>query len=184
MIQSASAARCSTSGDLQDDGAYVLVTHSLTYSSLGGKNSLSRSYRFRRVGETSWQSAPYTETEGGDVVGAGDISPDYSYEIELKAEDGLENVSQILSVSTAKVIMDWKKGGKEIAVEQGGGERRPGISWPVIFRQSLQINPEANRACGIRCLAGQMTKEIHIGRVLQPGNRATACAAILILHAG
>ncbi len=149
VIQSASAARCSTSGDLQDDGAYVLVTHSLTYSSLGGKNSLSRSYRFRRVGETSWQSAPYTETEGGDVVGAGDISPDYSYEIELKAEDGLENVSQILSVSTAKVIMDWKKGGKGMAVGKVAEKDGLEVAWPVIFHQSLQINPEANGSYGM-----------------------------------
>lgn len=36
VIRSASAARCDASGSLQDDGAYVLVTHSLTYSSLGG----------------------------------------------------------------------------------------------------------------------------------------------------
>lgn len=39
VIQSASAARCGASGDLQDDGTYVLVTHSLTYSSLGGRTA-------------------------------------------------------------------------------------------------------------------------------------------------
>lgn len=126
MIQSASAARCDASGSLQDDGAYVLVTHSLTYSSLGGKNSLSRSYRFRRVRETSWQNANIWKRSPGDIVGAGDISPDYSYEIELKAEDELENVSRILPVSTAKVIMDWKKGGARHGYRKGLRKRRPG----------------------------------------------------------
>ena len=149
VIQSASAARCDASGSLQDDGAYVLVTHSLTYSSLGGKNSLSRSYRFRRVRETSWQNAQYMETESGDIVGAGDISPDYSYEIELKAEDGLESVSRLLSVSTAKVIMDWKKGGRGMAIGKVSEKEAFEVAWPVIFHQSLQINPEANGSYGM-----------------------------------
>ena len=149
VIQSASAARCDASGSLQDDGAYVLVTHSLTYSSLGGKNSLSRSYRFRRVRETSWQNAQYMETESGDIVGAGDISPDYSYEIELKAEDELENVSRILPVSTAKVIMDWKKGGAGMAIGKVSEKDGLEVAWPVIFHQSLQINPEANGSYGM-----------------------------------
>lgn len=137
VIQSASAARCGASGDLQDDGAYVLATHSLTYSSLGGKNSLSRSYRFRRVGETGWQSAQYTQTEAGDIVGAGDISPDYSYEIELKAEDGLENVSRILSVSTAKVIMDWKKGGAGMAIGKVAEKDGLEVAWPAYFSDGI-----------------------------------------------
>ena len=131
VIRSASAARCDASGSLQDDGAYVLVTHSLTYSSLGGKNSLSRSYRFRRVGETSWQNTQYTETDAGDIVGAGNISPDYSYEIELKAEDKLENASRILPVSTAKVIMDWKKGGAGMAIGKVAEKDGFEVAWPA-----------------------------------------------------
>lgn len=135
VIRSASAARCDASGSLQDDGAYVLVTHSLKYSSLGGKNSLSRSYRFRRVGETSWQNTQYTETDAGDIVGAGNISPDYSYEIELKAEDELENVSRILPVSTAKVIMDWKKGGRGMAIGKVSEKDGLEVAWPAYLRK-------------------------------------------------
>ena len=135
VIQSASAARCGASGDLQDDGTYVLVTHSLKYSSLEGKNSLSRSYRFRRVGETSWQNTQYTETDAGDIVGAGNISPDYSYEIELKAEDELENVSRILPVSTAKVIMDWKKGGRGMAIGKVSEKDGLEVAWPAYLRK-------------------------------------------------
>ena len=149
VIQSASAARCDASGSLQDDGAYVLVTHSLTYSSLGGKNSLSRSYRFRRVGETSWRNTQYTETESGDIVGAENISPDYSYEIELKAEDELENVSQILSVSTAKVIMDWKKGGAGMAIGKVAEKDGLEVAWPTYLHQNLQINPKAEGSYGM-----------------------------------
>ena len=131
VIQSASAARCGASGDLQDDGTYVLVTHSLKYSSLEGKNSLSRSYRFRQAGETSWQNTQYTETDAGDIVGAGNISPDYSYEIELKAEDELENASRILPVSTAKVIMDWKKGGAGMAIGKVAEKDGFEVAWPT-----------------------------------------------------
>ena len=149
VIRSASAARCDASGSLQDDGAYVLVTHSLTYSSLGGKNSLSRSYRFRRVGETSWQNTQYTETDAGDIVGVGNISPDYSYEIELKAEDELENVSQILSVSTAKVIMDWKKGGAGMAIGKVSEKDGLEVAWPTYLHQNLQINPKAEGSYGM-----------------------------------
>ena len=149
VIQSASAARCDASGSLQDDGAYVLVTHSLKYSSLGGKNSLSRSYRFRRVGETSWQNVQYTETEAGDIVGAGNISPDYSYEIELKAKDDLENVSRFLPVSTAKVIMDWKEGGAGMAIGKVSEKDGLEVAWPAYFHRSLQVNPEANGGYGI-----------------------------------
>ena len=149
VIQNASAARCSASGDLQDNGTYALVIHSITYTSLGGKNSLSRSYRFRRVGETSWQNAQYTETEAGDIVGAGEISPDYSYEIELKAEDDLENVSRFLPVSTAKVIMDWKKGGAGMAIGKVSEKDGLEVAWPAYFHRSLQVNPEANGGYGI-----------------------------------
>lgn len=149
VIQSASAARCDASGSLQDDGAYVLVTHSLKYSSLGGKNSLSRSYRFQQAGETSWQNVQYTETEAGDIVGAGEISPDYSYEIELKAKDDLENVSRFLPVSTAKVIMDWKEGGAGMAIGKVSEKDGLEVAWPAYFHRSLQVNPEANGGYGI-----------------------------------
>ena len=149
VIQSASAARCDALGSLQDDGAYVLVTHSLKYSSLGGKNSLSRSYRFQQAGETSWQNVQYTETEAGDIVGAGEISPDYSYEIELKAKDDLENVSRFLPVSTAKVIMDWKKGGAGMAIGKVSEKDGLEVAWPAYFHRSLQVNPEANGGYGI-----------------------------------
>lgn len=149
VIRSASAARCDASGSLQDDGAYVLVTHSLKYSSLGGKNSLSRSYRFQQAGETSWQNVQYTETEAGDIVGAGEISPDYSYEIELKAKDDLENVSRFLPVSTAKVIMDWKKGGAGMSIGKVSEKDGLEVAWPAYFHRSLQVNPEANGGYGI-----------------------------------
>ena len=149
VIQSASAARCDASGSLQDDGAYVLVTHSLKYSSLGGKNSLSRSYRFQQAGETSWQNVQYTETEAGDIVGAGEISPDYSYEIELKAKDDLENVSRFLPVSTAKVIMDWKEGGAGMSIGKVSEKDGLEVAWPAYFHRSLQVNPEANGGYGI-----------------------------------
>lgn len=149
VIQSASAARCDASGDLQDDGTYALVMHNITYTSLGGKNSLSRSYRIRRVGETSWQNAAYSETQAGDIVGSGNINPDYSYEVELKVEDTLENASRIVSIPTAKVIMDWKKGGAGMAIGKVSEKDGLEVAWPTYFHRSLQVNPEANGGYGI-----------------------------------
>lgn len=149
IIGNTSAARCSASGDLQDDGTYALVMHNITYTSLGGKNSLSRSYRLRRVGETSWQNAAYSETQAGDIVGSGNINPDYSYEVELKVEDTLENASRIVSIPTAKVIMDWKKGGAGMAIGKVSEKDGLEVAWPTYFHRSLQVNPEANGGYGI-----------------------------------
>lgn len=61
----------------------------------------------------------------------------------------MENVSQILSVSTAKVIMDWKKGGAGMAIGKVSEKDGLEVAWPTYFHRSLQVNPEANGGYGI-----------------------------------
>lgn len=109
--------RCLSTGAVSDEGTYVRGVLKFQYSDCGGKNTVSGSIRYKRATTTAWTSAGVKFTNGAAIVfGSGGISAEYSYEIEYTLTDGFSSVSILDIVSTAAVVMDFKKGGKGVAV--------------------------------------------------------------------
>lgn len=116
-ISKYSLERCLASGTLSDEGTCVLGNVTFTYASCSSKNTVTTSVQYRKVGETSWTDANTTFTSGTNFVfGSAGISAESTYEVQLNVKDAFGTVTVVGTVSTASVLMDFKAGGKGIAI--------------------------------------------------------------------
>lgn len=109
--------RCLSGGTLDDDGTYIRGQASYGYSTCGGKNTLTRSVSYKKASATTWTSAGVSFNSGtAFTFGGGAISTETSYDIRYTLTDAFSTISVHDIVSTAAVVMDFKSGGKGVAV--------------------------------------------------------------------
>ena len=109
--------RCLSNGTLDDDGTYIHALVSFGYSSCGGKNTLKTSVQYKQVSATQWTDAGVTfASNTAFTYGKGQISTETSYGVRYTLEDAFSTISVQEIVSTAAVVMDFKSGGKGVAV--------------------------------------------------------------------
>lgn len=109
--------RCTSGGTVSDEGTYVRGLVSFSYSSCSSKNTITGSIQYKKSSVTSWTSAGVAFSSGTAVVfGGGAISTETSYDIKYTLTDAFTSVSIQDIVSTASVVMDFKAGGKGVAV--------------------------------------------------------------------
>ncbi len=116
-LNSTLSQRCLSNGVLDDDGTYIRGLVSYGYSSCGGKNSLMRSVAYKKTGTETWINASISFTSGTTFIfGGGQISTETSYDIQYSLEDTFSTITGQDIVSTAAVVMDFKSGGKGVAI--------------------------------------------------------------------
>lgn len=116
-FQSFSSQRCTSNGTVNDEGTYVKGLITFSYSSCGGKNPIAGTIQYKKSSATTWTSAGVAFSSGTAVVfGGGAISTETSYDIKYTLVDGFGSISIQDIVSTAAVVMDFKAGGKGVAV--------------------------------------------------------------------
>ena len=109
--------RCLSNGTLDDDGTYIHELVSFGYSSCGGKNTLKTSVQYKQVSATQWTDAGVTFVSNtAFTYGKGQISTETSYDVRYTLEDAFSTISIQEIVSTAAVVMDFKSGGKGVAI--------------------------------------------------------------------
>lgn len=109
--------RCLSNGTLDDDGTYIHALVSLGYSTCGGKNTLKTSVQYKRVSAEQWTDAGVTfASNTAFTYGRGQISTETSYDVRYTLEDAFSIISVQEIVSTAAVVMDFKSGGKGVAI--------------------------------------------------------------------
>lgn len=109
--------RCTSAGTVNDEGTYVRGLVSFSYSTCSSKNTVTGSIQYKQSSATSWTSAGVAFSSGTAVVfGGGAISTETSYDIKYTLTDAFTSVSIQDIVSTAAVVMDFKAGGKGVAV--------------------------------------------------------------------
>lgn len=109
--------RCTSGGTVNDEGTYVRGLVSFSYSTCSSKNTVTGSIQYKKTTATSWTSAGVAFSSGTAVVfGGGAISTETSYDIKYTLTDAFTSVSIQDIVSTAAVVMDFKAGGKGVAV--------------------------------------------------------------------
>ena len=109
--------RCLSNGTLDDDGTYIHALVSFGYSSCGGKNTLKTSVQYKQVSATQWTDAGVTfASNTAFTYGKGQISTETSYDVRYTLEDTFSTISIQEIVSTAAVVMDFKNGGKGVAI--------------------------------------------------------------------
>lgn len=116
-ISSYLSQRAKSDGTLADDGAYVNGKVSYSYSNCNNKNTVTTTTYYKRSSTTSWIDANKSFSSGtAFVFGGGSISGEYSYDIKYEIKDAFVTISVIDTVSTVSVLMDFKAGGKGIAI--------------------------------------------------------------------
>lgn len=109
--------RCLSNGALDDDGTYIHALVSFGYSTCGGKNTLKTSVQYKQVAAEQWTDAGVTFTSNtAFTYGKGQISTETSYDVRYTLEDAFSTISVQEIVSTAAVVMDFKSGGKGVAI--------------------------------------------------------------------
>lgn len=109
--------RCLSDGTLNDEGTYVKGTVSYSYSSCSSKNTITRTTSYKKSTDSSWTDASASFSSGtAFTFGGGNLSADYSYDIKYTIADAFTSISVYDVVSTAAVVMDFKAGGKGVAV--------------------------------------------------------------------
>lgn len=107
--------RCNSSGTATDDGTYIKITPTYTYTSLSSKNTITSKAEFKQTTATTWTSAGAIASGSSLVTGSNGISTSSSYDVKFTITDKFTSVSKSVVIPTAFVTMDFKKGGKGIA---------------------------------------------------------------------
>lgn len=116
-FQSNLSQRCNSSGTVTNDGTYVRGLVKFSYASCSSKNTITTSTYYRKSSASSWTNASKTfSSNTAFTFGGGNISTESTYEIKYTLTDAFTSVSIIDTVSTASVVMDFKAGGKGVAV--------------------------------------------------------------------
>ena len=109
--------RATSNGTVNDDGTYIKGLVSYGFASCSSKNSVTRKTEYRKSGAADWTNASVSFSSGtAFTFGGGSISTETSYEIRYTITDAFSAVSVIDVVSTAAVVMDFKSGGKGVAI--------------------------------------------------------------------
>lgn len=134
VITSFTTERCNSNGTLNDDGIYVKCVGSYTVSSITNNNKSSY-FRYRQVGTTSWSS----NTTGTTAI-LSNIDTNTSYEVQFVASDYFTSSDKINIVNTAFVTMDFKAGGKGVAIGKvSQADNLFDVAMPTMVRNTLEI---------------------------------------------
>lgn len=92
-------------------------TVSYSFASCGSKNTVTRSTYYQVAGTSTWINASASFNSGtAFTFGDGKISAETSYEVKYELTDASTTISITDIVSTASVVMDFKSGGKGVAI--------------------------------------------------------------------
>lgn len=109
--------RCLSDGTLNDEGTYAKATVSYSYASCSSKNIVTRSIYYKKSTDTAWTNANTAFSSGTAITfGSGNLSSEYSYDIKYTIADQFHSISVYDVVTTAAVVMDFKAGGKGVAI--------------------------------------------------------------------
>ena len=109
--------RCLSNGTVNDDGTYIRGLVSYSYASCSSKNTITRATYYKKASDTAWTNANAAFSSGtAFTFGGGNISTETSYDIKYTLTDAFTTIAIQDIVSTAAVVMDFKRGGKGVAV--------------------------------------------------------------------
>lgn len=108
--------RCLSNGAVNEDGTYVRSVINFNFASCGGKNTASGTIHYKRTTAESWIAAGAFVSGAAVVFGGGNISTEYSFDVRYTLKDTFSSISIQEIISTAAVVMDFKRGGKGVAV--------------------------------------------------------------------
>lgn len=165
--------RCDSSGTLDDTGTYAKVVFNwvcdksvqdivISWGSTGG--SMTNNVTVIASG---------TSGKVTKVVGSGSLSSESNYYFNILVSDGAASEVQGI-LSTAQYILDFKAGGKGIAVGKVAEvENLFDVYWKTQFRQGIEVNPKLriynsqSNSCTIEAVGSNLIKVTYTGSDLE-----------------
>ena len=87
-ITALQAFRCNSAGSSNDSGTYINAQYTATYSSIGGKNSITATIYYQRTGVSAWTTGKTSAAQNtAYVIGGGGVSTEYSYQVKVVISD-------------------------------------------------------------------------------------------------
>ena len=109
--------RSDAEGNEKNDGTSVRAVIKYTASSCDGMNPVERKVYYRISGATEWiDSGSSFDSDTPFVFGDEQIYSEHTYELKYTITDAFTTISVTEIISTADVVVDFKAGGKGIAV--------------------------------------------------------------------
>ena len=154
--------RATSAGTVNDDGTYIRGLISYSYASCSSKNTVTRATYYKKSSATSWTNANKSFSSGtAFTFGGGAISTESSYDVKYTITDAFTTVTILDTVSTAAVLMDFKAGGKGIAIGKVA-EKDDTFEIALETRHTANITVEKNSP-SVRCTNGTNTVSLLVG---------------------
>ena len=138
-INSFTAVRCTSAGVENNEGTYVKVTANLTYSSVNSKNTLNAVVAYKTAAGATWSSNTTVTSGTSVIIGGGGISTNTSYHFRLTINDSFSSSTITVTVPTASTTMDFKKGGKGVAIGKVAENDGFEVAWDANFLANLKV---------------------------------------------
>jgi hypothetical protein len=109
--------RCLQDGTLDDNGAYMRVDYDVAITALNNINTKALAVQYKKRVEQNYTSQAVilsTYSQSGSVVIAADTN--FTYDVQLVLTDDFSAVTITLQLSTAFATLNFRAGGKGIAV--------------------------------------------------------------------
>lgn len=113
-VVSVNAFRCSEDGTENDEGTYLSVLATISYSSVGGKNGASVNVNYKPASSTGYVTEPITAGQTS-IIGSGGISPAVAYNVVINVSDALNSSSFDLAIAPASAAFHIANGGTKAA---------------------------------------------------------------------
>lgn len=133
--------RCLQDGTVNDDGTYIRAFAKFSFSNIGN-NGLTATVAFKKLEDTDWSEAIVISTNTAKII-AGSASVDSSYQVLYQISDMFNTIQYIDVLSTAFTTMDFRKGGKGVAIGKvAETDNLFDVGIPVKFRDGLILVDE------------------------------------------
>ncbi|MCM1232946.1 MAG: DUF859 domain-containing protein [Ruminococcus flavefaciens] len=140
-----SSQRCTSAGALSDEGTYVLGNALYNRAACNDLNRVTRSIYYKKSSDTEWLNAGAIFSSGDPLVfGSGRFSTEFSYDIKYVIQDTFNTVAAIDFISTAAVIMDFKSGGKGLAIGKVSEDDGLDVKFASHFRSTVLFDDVVN----------------------------------------
>lgn len=107
--------RCNSSGTVTDDGTYLKIGTTYSFSSVNSKNSATATVSYKKSTATAWVDGGSISNNGTITIGANTIATASSYDVKITVTDKFNSTSKSTVVPTSYAIIDIRKGGKGVA---------------------------------------------------------------------
>src|SRR5699024_1558996 len=114
------AERVNSTGQPEDEGSIVKLSITGSVSPLANKNARNIEIKYQNASAMDWIPITHaiTSYEINNVVYVNNISPDSAYTFQISVRDSFAGTAYSVSVSTAFTTVDYRSGGKGIALGQ------------------------------------------------------------------